>query len=212
MHLVFLGPPACGKGTQSAILVQKYGYYHLSTGDLLRKEVATGSELGQSIKRTIDKGALVSSEIVNELLKKDVENHRQMSILFDGYPRKLDHIEFLDAVVKENKGAIKRVFYFDVDADELLQRVLNRVTCNACGTVYNLQTNPPKEDGVCDSCGSLELVRRSDDTEEVLKNRIQSFFEETASLRGFYQKRGILTVIDARAPVEMVTEQIINAL
>jgi adenylate kinase len=212
MHLVFLGPPACGKGTQSAILVQKYDYYHLSTGDLMRKEVATGSELGKTIKLNIEKGVLAASEIVNELLKKDVENHKQMSILFDGYPRKIDQAKFLDSVLEKNKDTLKRVFYFDIDAEELFQRILSRVTCKACGAVYNLRTNPPKEDGVCDSCGSHELVRRGDDNEEILKNRIQSFFEETAPLKEFYQKRGILTVINAREPVEIVTEQIINAL
>ncbi len=212
MHLVFLGPPACGKGTQSAILVQKYDYYHLSTGDLLRQEIATGSELGQALKQTIEQGVLGSSEIVNQLLKKDIENHRQMSILFDGYPRKMDQAIFLDSVLKENKGALKRVFYFDINADELLQRVLNRVTCNACGAVYNLQTNPPKEDGVCDNCGGRDLVRRGDDTEEVLKSRIQSFYEETAPLKDFYQERGILTVVNARASLDEVTKQIINVL
>jgi adenylate kinase len=212
MHLVFLGPPACGKGTQSAILVKQYGYYHLSTGDLMRTEVATGSELGKTIKLNIEKGVLAASEIVNELLKKDVENHKQMSILFDGYPRKIDQAKFLDSVLEKNKGTLKSVFYFDIDAEELFQRILSRVTCKACGAVYNLRTNPPKEDGVCDSCGSHELVRRGDDNEEILKNRIQSFFEETAPLKEFYQKRGILTVINAREPVEIVTEQIINAL
>jgi len=212
MHLVFLGPPACGKGTQSAILVQKYGYYHLSTGDLMRTEVATGSELGKTIKLNIEKGVLAASEIVNELLKKDVENHKQMCILFDGYPRKIDQAKFLDSVLEKNKGTLKSVFYFDIDAEELFQRILSRVTCKACGAVYNLRTNPPKEDGVCDSCGSHELVRRGDDNEEILKNRIQSFFEETAPLKEFYQKREILTVINAREPVEIVTEQIINAL
>jgi adenylate kinase len=115
-------------------------------------------------------------------------------------------------VLEKNKDTLKRVFYFDIDAEELFQRILSRVTCKACGAVYNLRTNPPKEDGVCDSCGSHELVRRGDDNEEILKNRIQSFFEETAPLKEFYQKRGILTVINAREPVEIVTEQIINAL
>jgi|694.fasta_scaffold06672_26 adenylate kinase len=212
MHLVFLGPPACGKGTQSAALVKKYGYYHLSTGDLMRKEIATDSALGKMLKKNIETGVLAASEIVNELLKKDIENNRQKSILFDGYPRKVDQAEYLDAVLKENKSTLKQVFYFDIDAEELFQRILSRITCKACGAVYNLQTNPPKEDGVCDSCGSLDLVKRGDDNEEILKNRIKSFYEETAPLREFYQKRGILTVIDARAPVEIVTEQIVNAL
>lgn len=212
MHLVFLGPPACGKGTQSAILVEKYGYYHLSTGDLIRKEIAIGSVLGQELKKNIEKGILASSEIVNKLLKKDIENHRQMSILFDGYPRKMDQAVFLDSVLEENKGALKRVIYFDIDADELLQRVLSRVTCNACRAVYNLQTNPPKEEGICDSCGGHDLVRRGDDTEEVLKKRIQSFYEETTPLKDFYQKRGILTVVNARASLDEVTQQIVNVL
>lgn len=211
MHLVFLGPPACGKGTQSAIL-EKYGYYHLSTGDLLRKEIGTGSDLGKELKQNIEKGILGSSEIVNKLLKKDIENHREMSILFDGYPRKLDQAIFLDSVLEENKDALKRVIYFDIDADELLKRVLSRVTCSACGAVYNLQTNPPKEEGVCDNCGGHDLARRGDDTEEVLKKRVQSFYEETAPLKDFYQKRGILTVVNARASLDEVTQQIVNVL
>lgn len=212
MHLIFLGPPACGKGTQSAIFVKKYGYYHLSTGDLIRQEIEAGTELGTNLKECVKAGALGASEIVNELLKKDVENHKQMSILFDGYPRKLDQAEFLDSVISKSRGALKRVFYFDVDAEELYRRILGRITCNDCGAVYNLQTKPPKEEGVCDSCGSRELKRRGDDSEAILKNRIVSFFEETAPLKDFYQKRGILTVVDARAPVEVVTKQIVNAL
>lgn len=212
MHLVFLGPPACGKGTQSAILKKEYGYYHLSTGDLIRNEIEAGTESGCKLKACIEEGQLGASEIVNELLKKDVEKHRQMSILFDGYPRKLDQAKFLDSVLQDNDGVLKRVFCFDIEADELYKRILGRVTCNNCGVVYNLQTNPPREEGICDNCGSHQLIRRKDDNESVLKNRIQSFFEETAPLRDFYQKRGILSVIDARAPVEVVTKQIINAL
>jgi len=211
MHLIFLGPPACGKGTQSAILKKEHGYYHLSTGDLIRKEVTAETEIGRKLKACTETGALGASEIVNELLKKDVENHRQMGILFDGYPRKQDQAEFLDSVIRENDGVLKHVFYFDIDANELYKRILGRITCNDCGIVYNLQTNPPKEEGICDCCKG-QLVRRNDDNESVLKNRIQSFFEETAPLKDFYQKRGILAVINARAPVELVTEQIINAL
>ena len=135
-----------------------------------------------------------------------------MSILFDGYPRKIDQAIFLESALENSVGKLKNVFYFDVEPSELLQRILNRINCRACGSVYNLQTNPPREEGVCDNCGSKELMRRGDDNEEILKNRIQSFYEETNPLKDFYLERGILTVVDARAPVEIVTKQILNAL
>lgn len=212
MHLIFLGPPACGKGTQSAILGQKGAYYHLSTGDLIRNEIASQTDLGMKIKETINSGALCSSQIVNELVEKDVEKHQQVSILFDGYPRKLDQAIYLDFLLKDTKGEIKRVFYFDIEADELVQRVLGRITCKSCGAIYNLHSSPTKEEGVCDNCGSNEMLRRGDDNKDVLLKRIQSFYDETAPLKDFYQERGILTVVDARAPVEQVTKQILNAL
>jgi adenylate kinase len=212
MHVVLLGPPACGKGTQSEILVKKYGFHHLSTGDLLRKESASGSDLGNQLKAAVETGGLAPTELVNQLIKKDVEKYSENSILFDGYPRKIDQGVSLDQMLAETGSEINRVFYFDIDANELLQRILSRITCKDCGAVYNLQTNPPKKEGVCDSCGSTNLVKRSDDNEAILKNRFKYFLEETAPLKEFYQKRGILTVIDARAPLEKVTEQIVNAL
>jgi len=104
------------------------------------------------------------------------------------------------------------VFYFDIDVNDLLQRILNRVTCKDCGAVYNLQTNPPKKDGVCDNCASTNFVKRGDDNEAILENRFKYFLEETAPLKEFYQKRGILTVIDASAPLKNVTEQIVKSL
>jgi adenylate kinase len=212
MHVVFLGPPACGKGTQAEVLVKKYGFHHLSTGDLLRKEADSGSELGNQLKLTLEKGALAPTELVNKAIKKDIEKYSENSILFDGYPRKIDQALFLDQILAENNGKIEKVFYFDIDAEELLQRILNRISCKDCGAVYNLQTNPPKKEGVCDSCAGANLVRRDDDSEAILKNRFKYFLEETALLKDFYQKRGILTVLDARAPLEKVTEQIVNAL
>ncbi len=212
MHLVFLGPPACGKGTQSEILVKKYGYHHLSTGDILRKESASGSELGNLLKLTLANGALAPTDLVNKAIKKDIEKYSKNSILFDGYPRKIDQAHFLDDIIAETNGEIRRVFYFDIDVNDLLQRILNRVTCKDCGAVYNLQTNPPKKEGVCDNCASTNFVKRGDDNEAILENRFKYFLEETAPLKEFYQKRGILTVIDASAPLKNVTEQIVNAL
>ena len=212
MHVVFLGPPACGKGTQSEILVKKYGYHHLSTGDLLRKESASGSDLGNLLKLTLENGALAPTDLVNRAIKKDIEKYSKNSILFDGYPRKIDQAIFLDDMVAKTNGKIKRVFYFDIEVNDLLQRILNRITCKDCGAVYNLQTNPPKKEGVCDNCASANFVKRGDDNEAILKNRFKYFLEETAPLKEFYQERGILTMIDASASLENVTEQIVNAL
>ena len=212
MHVVFLGPPACGKGTQSEILVKQYGYHHLSTGDLLRKESASGSDLGIQLKSAVEYGELASSELVNKVIKKDIEKYSKSSILFDGYPRKIDQGVFLDQIISETNCTIKRVFYFDLGVEDILKRIINRITCKDCGAVYNLHTNPTKEEGICNNCGGKSLMQRGDDNEAVLKNRFKYFLEETAPLKEFYQERGILTVIDAREPLEKVTTQIINAL
>jgi adenylate kinase len=212
MHVVFLGPPACGKGTQSSALVERFGYQHLSTGDLIRSEIAKATNTGEELKSTINTGKLVDNKIVNELVQKYVEKHTGIGVLFDGYPRTIDQALFVDGLLKEHGTKIKRVFYFDIEPDELMKRILNRVSCASCGEVYNLVTNPTKVEGVCDSCGSTNLVRRADDNEAVLANRISSYFTETKPLKDFYQQRGLLTVVDATLPVHKVTEEIVNAL
>ena len=212
MHVVFLGPPACGKGTQSSFLVEKFGYKHLSTGDLIRSEIDQATPLGEELKNTINTGNLVDSKIVNELIEKYVEKCSAIGVLFDGYPRTIDQALFIDGLLEKNDMKIKQVFYFDVEPDELMKRILNRVSCKQCGAVYNLITNPTKVEGVCDSCGSTEIVRRADDNEVVLANRINSYFTETKPLKDFYQQRNLLTVVNAKLPVHKVTEQIVNAL
>lgn len=211
MHVVFLGPPACGKGTQSKLLVKKKGFRHLSTGDLIRSECNSGSECGEKIKSTINTGKLVDSNVVNTLVQKSIENSIGISVLFDGYPRTVDQAIFIDGILEKKGEKIGQVFYFDVDQDELLSRILNRFSCGDCGAVYNSVTNTTRVDGVCDFCGGKNFIRRNDDTESVLKDRILSYYAETEPLKVFYQQRDILTVVDAKLPVELVTEQILNA-
>lgn len=212
MQVIFLGPPACGKGTQSSALVEKFGYKHLSTGDLIRAEIASGTPIGEDLKSTINTGKLVDSKIVNQLVQKYVEKHTGISVLFDGYPRTIDQALFVDGLLEKNDMKIKQVFYFDIEPSELMKRILNRVSCKECGAVYNLVTNPTKVEGVCDSCGSANLVRRADDNEAVLANRINAYFTETKPLKDLYLQRGLLTVVDAKLPVHKVTEEIVNAL
>ncbi len=212
MHLVFLGPPACGKGTQSSVLVEKFGYKHLSTGDLIRAEIAGNTPIGEELKSTINTGKLVDSKIVNQLVQKYIEKHEGMGVLFDGYPRTIDQALFIDGLLEKNNTKIKQVFYFDIEPKELMKRILNRVSCKKCGAVYNLVTNPTKVEEVCDSCGGTNLVRRADDNEVVLANRIDSYFTETKPLKEFYQQRSLLIVVDAKLPVHKVTEEIVNAL
>lgn len=212
MQVIFLGPPACGKGTQSSVLVEKFGYKHLSTGDLIRSEIANATAIGNDLKNTINTGNLVDSKIVNQLVEKYVEMHTGISVLFDGYPRTIDQALFVDGLLEKHSMKIKRVFYFDIEPNELMKRILNRVSCAECGAVYNLSTNPTKVEGVCDSCGGTNLVRRADDNEAILANRINSYFTETKPLKDLYLQRGLLTVVDAKLPVHKVTEQIVNAL
>ena len=179
---------------------------------MIRSEIANATSIGNDLKNTINTGNLVDSKIVNQLVEKYVEMHTGISVLFDGYPRTIDQALFVDGLLEKHSMKIKRVFYFDIEPNELMKRILNRVSCAECGEVYNLATNPTKVEGVCDSCGGTNLVRRADDNEAVLANRINSYFTETKPLKDLYLQRGLLTVVDAKLPVHKVTEQIVNAL
>jgi len=204
-HLILIGAPGSGKGTQAGKLVAERGFKHVSTGDLLRSEIAKQSKLGLEVKAVMDAGQLVSDELVIRLLQANVETSAYQYI-FDGYPRNLAQAQTLDREVL--KGAPSVAVYFEMNVARLVERLTNRRTCKDCGAIYNLVSNKPKVMGVCDKCGSTNLVHRADDHEDVIKNRLQVFSETVAPVLKYYQDLGRLMKVDAELSVEEIYKQI----
>lgn len=192
-QLILLGAPGSGKGTQAARLVSELGYEHVSTGDLLRKEINSGSELGKKVQGIMEAGKLVDDHTVLELLNSncDLETHQY---IFDGFPRNYDQSKLLDEEVIKN--AASRAIYFDIDLEMLASRLVNRRTCSKCGEIYNLLSKAPKVEGVCDKCGG-ELTQRKDDNEETVKTRLQVFKDTVEPILSYYEESGRLGRIDA---------------
>jgi len=190
-NIIFIAPPSAGKGTQSAILVEKYGYTHISTGDLFRKAAKADTPLGHDINLKLEAGEFISDEITNELLKNTLDNTNN-KIILDGYPRTLEQAEFLDQIIDDNYIVI----YLDIKMEEALQRVLGRATCEECSAIYNIHLAEmmPKVEGECDHCpGSLKI--RSDDNEESFKNRFDTFERNTLPLMDYYKAKAKLVMV-----------------
>ncbi|MFA6237068.1 MAG: nucleoside monophosphate kinase [Bacteriovorax sp.] len=193
-HLIILGAPGSGKGTQAAKLVDK-GYKHISTGDLLRSEIAKGSELGQKVSGIISRGDLVDDSTVMALLKANCDVDK-VSYIFDGFPRNIAQAEMLEAELLQGRKTL--AVYFKIDPGILIDRVVNRRTCGNCGEIYNLATKPPLKSDVCDKCGAVgTLKQRKDDTEEVVSNRLKIFADTVNPMLAFYKAKGSLAEIDA---------------
>ena len=186
MNLIFIGAPGSGKGTQADILKNKFDYSHISTGDLLRAEVSKGTDLGVRIKGLIDGGKLVDDSTVLELFQSNLSIPSRKYI-FDGFPRNVAQCEMLDRDVLV--GADYKVIYFQVDEDRVVERIINRRIAPQSGKIYNLLTDPPKNDGVCDVSGE-PLVHREDDREDVVKNRIAIYNDSIKDMLSYYEKLG----------------------
>lgn len=207
MNLVLIGAPAAGKGTQAARLVKQYGIAHISTGDMLREEVAKGTELGNLAKSIMDAGGLVSDEliiaIVRERIKKD---DCKNGFILDGFPRTVVQAEKLEEMV-----ALDKVVYIHAPDEVMLERLSARETCPKCGATYNKLFLPAKVTGVCDRCGA-QLTQRKDDTKEAGIARIRTFHEQSKPLVGFYGAKGILIEVDGTQAVDDITKTIIEGL
>lgn len=206
-HLIFIGAPGSGKGTQASKLVTEKAFKHISTGDLLRSEIAKQSALGLEVKKVMDEGKLVSDELVIRLLQANI-NLTESQYIFDGYPRNIAQAETLDREVL--KGAPSVAVYFDIDIAKLVERLTNRRTCKNCGAIYNLISKKPKVTGVCDKCGSTELVQRADDKEEVISNRLQVFQDTVNPVIKYYQDLGRLMRVDADESVDEIYKMILS--
>lgn len=207
-NIIFIAPPAAGKGTQSDLLVKKYGYTHISTGDLLRNEVAAGTELGNSIKEIMSSGSLVSDEIVTELLKNKLDS-LDCNFILDGYPRTLEQAKSLTALAEELNIVLDTVVYLEMDETTAMYRAVGRITCPKCKRGYNKfeELLKPQVEFICDDC-NVELESRSDDTEETFKTRFNSYIENTEPLLNYYKDLGILNVIDNSGTPQSTFEKI----
>lgn len=204
-HLILIGAPGSGKGTQAARLVQERSFKHVSTGDLLRSEIAKQSPLGLEVKKVMDAGQLVSDDLVIRLLQANIDLAVSQYI-FDGYPRNLAQAQTLDKEVL--KGSPSLAVYFKINMAKLVERLTNRRTCGSCGAIYNLVSNKPKVMGICDKCGSTNLVQRADDKEDVIKNRLQVFQDTVSPVVKYYQDLGRLMQVDAELSVDEIYNQI----
>ena len=204
MNIIFIAPPAAGKGTLSDKLVSKYNYRHLSTGDLLRAEIKKENDLGKKIEEIISRGELVSDDIITELLKNELKATDSKFIL-DGYPRNIAQAETLNQIFNELNIKNYVTIYLELEQELAMKRALGRVVCNKCGASYNTYfTNfMPKQEGICDRCDG-ELIHRTDDTEETFKKRFDTYINVTNPLLDFYKKLGKLEVVDANVESDEV--------
>ena len=200
-HLIFIGAPGSGKGTQASRFVADRGFKHISTGDLLRAEIAKQSPLGLEVKKVMDEGKLVSDELVIRLLQANIDLTASQYI-FDGYPRNIAQAQTLDKEVL--KGVPSVAVYFDIDMAKLVERLTNRRTCKDCGAIYNLISKKPKITGICDQCGSTNLVQRADDKEEVISNRLKVFQDTVSPVLKYYQDLGRLIKVDAEQSPDLI--------
>ena len=195
-NIIFIAPPAAGKGTQSELLVSEFGYNHISTGDLLRSKQNDGSELGNYIKDLLSQGKFVDDDIVTKLLSDKLSSIDGPFIL-DGYPRNIEQANILDSVLKSLNLSIDAVIYLNVDSETAMKRALGRVSCPKCNKIYNkyIEEKMPKVTNICDDCG-VELIGRSDDNEESFKIRFDTYINQTQPLLDYYKSNGLLVIID----------------
>lgn len=210
MRLVFLGPPGSGKGTQAKNLAVRLGLEHLSTGDILRAEIDRGSELGKKARTFMDAGALVPDKLILEMIK-DILQKGLKGFIFDGFPRTAPQAEGLDELLRGLGIQLNAVLYLSVSDEMLISRLQGRFFCPKCGLDYNLNSRPPKKAGLCDKCGD-NLRQRSDDTEEVIRRRLDVYHKQTKAVEDYYRKKGLLIEIDGTQPPEQVATSILKAV
>ena len=214
-ELIFLGPPACGKGTQTARLAEYFNFPHIDTGSLLRAEMKAQTEAGKEAKSYVEKGHLVPVQlgariIKNRLSQEDCKN----GYILDGYPRSVEQADELikmNAEIDRDEKADFRAIYFAIDTGILIERIVNRRSCPKCGEIYNLAFKTPKQEGICDKCGE-SLTQRKDDTKEIAQERFDTYFKETSPLVDYYKKLGVLRTIDANGNIQEVWERLIKVV
>jgi len=213
-HLIIFGAPGSGKGTQSKKLEEKLGFKVVSTGDLLRAEVASESEIGKMCAGIMAQGRFPDSSIIYKLVEKFLSDHSDAhGVLYDGFPRTIEQAQFLLKILKERDETIDKVINVNVDNDVLIKRISGRFSCADCGEIYNKYYKNPLSEGVCDICGSSNFKTRSDDTEDTVKTRLMVYEESTAPILDFFVNQHLdIIIVDGMQSVDSVFHQIESVL
>lgn len=212
MRIIMLGAPGVGKGTQAKKLQQDFGVPQISTGDMLRAAVHDETELGKVAKRYMDAGALVPDDVIIGIIRERLQKPDcEKGFILDGFPRTIPQAEALDKMLAEMGMALDAVIEIYVDPEKIVQRLTNRWVCEKCGADYNKLTNPPPEDLICPRCGG-RIIRREDDNEATIRNRLKVYEEQTAPLKDYYKARKILKTVDGDDSVDGVYHKILTAL
>ena len=213
MNIILFGPPGAGKGTQAHRLQEAGGMVQLSTGDMLRAAVASGSETGRKAKAVMEAGKLVSDDIMIGVIAERIDQPDCADgFILDGFPRTTDQAKALDRIFSERGLKLDAVISITVDDEALTERITGRFTCAKCGAGYNDRFKQPKTAGVCDSCGATDFTRRADDNAETVKARLAAYREQTAPLLPYYSERGLLHEVDGMAAIDQVSRQIESVL
>jgi adenylate kinase len=212
MNIIFVGPPGAGKGTQAQIVSKTFKIPHISTGDMLRTEMDSGSKLGNQVKDIVTLGKLVNDDLMNQIVKERLSKSDAVSgFILDGFPRTLNQAKSLDEILKSMGKQIDRVIYVDVPERVIVERLSARRMCPKCGRNYNMITDPPKADEMCDDC-HVHLITRDDDKPETVKKRYEIYRELTSPVIAYYRQKNVLFTIDGTMKMKDIEKHLIEMI
>lgn len=212
MRFIFLGAPGSGKGTQSKRVASELSIPQLSTGDILREAVKNQTDVGKEAKKFMDAGDLVPDEIIVGIIKdRTAESDCSKGFILDGFPRTVEQANALQNMFQQLNQSLDKVVYLEIDPERVVERLTGRRVCSACGAEFHLQFKQPKQDGICDACGK-DLMHRSDDHEDKIRNRLKNYEDQTAPLVSYYEEQAVLQRVKAEGDIPEITKSIMAVI